>query len=253
MPRIKDAGKSEAGQANASDDPTAAARNRMVDRHLVERGIKNKAGAQGVPDRAPASLPPAGVRIAWPYDDESIPIGEGQTITPPYDVAFMTEVLDPKPTDRVYEVGTGSGYQSAILSRLVKEVYSVEIHAAAQQARHPGPQGTGLYEYPYSHRRRLRGLARCGSFRCDHRHLCPGEDPSAADRPAQGWRPDGDPPGEGPLHSERLPLSRSTATRLTRRELKPTLFVPMTGRAQREAAEARAKARNGEKEAPKNP
>ena len=62
------------------------------------------------------------------YDDESIPIGEGQTITPPYDVAFMTEVLDPKPTDVVYEVGTGSGYQSAILSRLVKEVYSVEIH-----------------------------------------------------------------------------------------------------------------------------
>ena len=111
-----------------SDDPTAAARNRMVQRHLVERGLKNPRvldAFRTVPRHR--FLPPKTQRQA--YDDESIPIGEGQTITPPYDVAFMTEVLDPKPTDRVYEVGTGSGYQSAILSRLVKDVYSIEIHA----------------------------------------------------------------------------------------------------------------------------
>ena len=128
MPRIRGAAKSGAGQSTSSDDPTAAARNRMVERHLVERGIKNKRvldAFRTVPRHR--FLPPETHRLA--YDDESIPIGEGQTITPPYDVAFMTEVLDPKPTDRVYEVGTGSGYQSAILSRLVKEVYSVEIHA----------------------------------------------------------------------------------------------------------------------------
>ena len=109
------------------DDPTAAARNRMVQRHLVERGIKNPRvldAFRTVPRHL--FLPPNTQRQA--YDDESIPIGEGQTITPPYDVAFMTEILEPKPTDKVYEVGTGSGYQSAILSRLVKEVYSVEIH-----------------------------------------------------------------------------------------------------------------------------
>src|SRR5689334_6099129 len=107
-------------------DPTAAARNRMVQRHLAERDIKNPRVLEAfrtVPRHK--FLPPKSQRQA--YDDESIPIGEGQTITPPYDVAFMTEVLDPKPTDRVYEVGTGSGYQSAILSRIVKEVYSVEI------------------------------------------------------------------------------------------------------------------------------
>src|SRR5262245_20926390 len=109
-------------------DPTAGARNRMVQRHLLENGIKNQrvlAAFRTVPRHR--FLPPNTHRQA--YDDESIPIGEGQTITPPYDVAFMTEVLDPKPSDRVYEVGTGSGYQSAILSQLVKEVYSVEIHA----------------------------------------------------------------------------------------------------------------------------
>ena len=113
----------------APADPFAPARNRMVERHLVERGIKNPRVLEAfrtVPRHR--FLPPETRRHA--YDDESIPIGLGQTITPPFDVAFMTEALDPKPTDKVYEVGTGSGYQAAILSRLVKDVYSVEIHEA---------------------------------------------------------------------------------------------------------------------------
>ena len=115
------------GDEPEAPDPFVSARNRMVQRHLVERGIKDQRVLEAfrtVPRHR--FLPPDTRRQA--YDDESIPIGEGQTITPPFDVAFMTEVLDPKPTDKVYEVGTGSGYQASILSRLVKEVYSVEIH-----------------------------------------------------------------------------------------------------------------------------
>ena len=61
------------------------------------------------------------------YWDEPLPIGYGQTISQPFIVAFMTEQLTPKPTDRVLEIGTGSGYQAAILSRLVAEVYTIEI------------------------------------------------------------------------------------------------------------------------------
>jgi protein-L-isoaspartate(D-aspartate) O-methyltransferase len=61
------------------------------------------------------------------YSDEPLPIGYGQTISQPFIVAFMTEHLDPKPTDRVLEIGTGSGYQAAVLSRLVAEVYTIEI------------------------------------------------------------------------------------------------------------------------------
>ena len=113
--------------APAQDDPTAAARARMVKLHLEERGIKDPRVLEAfrtVPRHR--YLPPESRRMA--YEDESIPIGLGQTITPPYDVAFMTESLRPKPTDKVYEVGTGSGYQASILSRLVKDVYSVEIH-----------------------------------------------------------------------------------------------------------------------------
>ena len=126
-------------------------RNRMVELHLVERGIKNKRvldAFRTVPRHK--FLPPGTQRQA--YDDESIPIGEGQTITPPYDVAFMTEVLDPKPTDVVYEVGTGSGYQSAILSRLVKEVYSVEIHKPLSERATKVHKELGIQEYSHPSR-----------------------------------------------------------------------------------------------------
>jgi protein-L-isoaspartate(D-aspartate) O-methyltransferase len=61
------------------------------------------------------------------YDNRPLPIGEGQTISQPYIVALMTDLLDPKPTDTVLEVGTGSGYQAAVLAELVAKVYTVEI------------------------------------------------------------------------------------------------------------------------------
>ncbi len=64
---------------------------------------------------------------AFAFQDITLPIGSGQTISPPLIVAYMTEVLQPNPNDRVLEIGTGSGYQAAILSPLVKEVYTIEI------------------------------------------------------------------------------------------------------------------------------
>jgi len=61
------------------------------------------------------------------YDDTPLPIGHGQTISQPYIVALMTQLVRPGPADRALEIGTGSGYQAAILARLVQEVYSIEI------------------------------------------------------------------------------------------------------------------------------
>lgn len=69
---------------------------------------------------------PAHLR-ARAYEDGPLPIGYGQTISQPYVVAFMTEQLHPRPTDRVLEIGTGCGYQTAVLAELVQEVYSLEI------------------------------------------------------------------------------------------------------------------------------
>jgi len=71
---------------------------------------------------------PAHIR-ASAYEDCALPIGYGQTLSQPYIVAVMTERLEPQPSDRVLEIGTGSGYQAAILARLVQEVFTIEIIA----------------------------------------------------------------------------------------------------------------------------
>jgi protein-L-isoaspartate(D-aspartate) O-methyltransferase len=78
-------------------------------------------------------VPEAQVRYA--YEDRPLPIGEGQTISQPYIVALMTQVIDIQPGDRVLEVGTGSGFQAAVLAELTDEVYTVEIiEVLAQRA-----------------------------------------------------------------------------------------------------------------------
>jgi protein-L-isoaspartate(D-aspartate) O-methyltransferase len=226
--------------AKASDDPTAAARNRMVQRHLIERGLKNPRVLEAfrtVPRHR--FLPPKTQRQA--YDDESIPIGEGQTITPPYDVAFMTEVLDPKPTDRVYEVGTGSGYQSAILSRLVKEVYSVEIHAPLSKAATQVHKDLG---YTNIHTRvgdGYEGWPDAAPFDAIIVTCAPTKVPQPLfDQLKEGGRmviPIGN------RFNQIVHLIIKKDGKRVDTELKPTLFVPMTGRDQEEAAAARRAAR----------
>jgi protein-L-isoaspartate(D-aspartate) O-methyltransferase len=72
-----------------------------------------------------AFVPPS--EQPYAYENRPLPIGHGQTISQPYIVAIMTDLLKPQPDDRVLEIGTGSGYQAAVLAELVKEVYSIEI------------------------------------------------------------------------------------------------------------------------------
>jgi protein-L-isoaspartate(D-aspartate) O-methyltransferase len=102
------------------------AREQMVAEAIVGAGIKNPRVIEAM-RRTPRHefVPPEQRHLA--YYDMALPIGFGQTISPPFVVALMTEALDPQPTDRVLEVGTGSGYQAAVLSPLVKEVYTIEI------------------------------------------------------------------------------------------------------------------------------
>jgi protein-L-isoaspartate(D-aspartate) O-methyltransferase len=108
----------------------AAARQRMVEEQLSAPGrdIKNRLVLEAMATVPRHEFVPESLR-KFAYGDEPLPIGYGQTISQPqpFIVAFMTEQLTPKPTDRVLEIGTGSGYQAAILSRLVAEVYTIEI------------------------------------------------------------------------------------------------------------------------------
>ena len=98
----------------------------MVQQQLLTRGITDARVLAAMAKVPREEFVPAESRAAS-YEDGPLPIGYAQTISQPYVVAFMTEQLRPKPTDHVLEVGTGSGYQAAILAELASEVYSMEI------------------------------------------------------------------------------------------------------------------------------
>jgi protein-L-isoaspartate(D-aspartate) O-methyltransferase len=105
-----------------------SARTQMVADQLASptRGITHRGVLQAMTSVPRHEFVPAAQR-RWAYDDGPLPIGYGQTISQPYIVAFMTEHLSPQATHRVLEIGTGSGYQAAVLAQLVREVYSIEI------------------------------------------------------------------------------------------------------------------------------
>jgi len=106
----------------------------MVESQLARRGIKDKRVLEAMRQVPRHLFVPKDTR-SLAYCDGPLPIGHGQTISQPYIVALMTELLELTGQEKVLELGTGSGYQAAILSRLVRQVYSVERHAAlAQQA-----------------------------------------------------------------------------------------------------------------------
>src|SRR6266481_10163641 len=104
----------------------AAERQRMVQQQLMARGIKDERVLAAMAKVPREEFVPADSRAAS-YEDGPLPIGHDQTISQPYIVAFMTEQLRLSPTDRVLEIGTGSGYQAAILAELAAEVYTIEI------------------------------------------------------------------------------------------------------------------------------
>ncbi len=104
----------------------SALRNKMVDRQIVSRGIRDKGVIEAMRTVPRHEFVPQHSAQAA-YEDHPLPVGEGQTISQPYIVALMTELCRLTGTERVLEVGTGSGYQAAILAHLAEEVYSLEI------------------------------------------------------------------------------------------------------------------------------
>lgn len=103
-----------------------AARTAMVRDQIEARGVRDAAVLAAMRDVPRHLFVPLAVR-EFAYSDHPLPIGQGQTISQPYIVALMTELLQPAGDQRVLEIGTGSGYQAAVLSKLVKQVYSIEL------------------------------------------------------------------------------------------------------------------------------
>jgi len=107
-------------------DRFAGAREQMVQDQIVARGIKDSAtllAMRKVPRHE--FVPPE--LIGYAYDDTPLPIGSEQTISQPYIVAYMTESINPQKDQKILEVGTGSGYQAAVLAEIVDSVYTIEI------------------------------------------------------------------------------------------------------------------------------
>ena len=118
-----------------SPDDLARERRRMVDEQVRARGVDDRRVLTAMEQVPRHRFVPDDMRDAA-YDDRPLPIGEGQTISQPYIVGLMTDLLDLKPSDKVLEIGTGSGYQAAVLSRLVAHVYTIEIvKPLGEQAR----------------------------------------------------------------------------------------------------------------------
>ncbi|MEW6037767.1 MAG: protein-L-isoaspartate(D-aspartate) O-methyltransferase [Pseudomonadota bacterium] len=202
---------------------------------MVEQQLQGP--GRGITDpgvlRAMAEVPrhefvPQGLR-ASAYDDRPLPIGHGQTISQPYVVAFMTENLDLKPTDRVLEIGTGSGYQAAVLATLVAEVYTIEIVEPLGQRAKADLQRLGYGKVRVRTGDGYRGWPEAAPF--DAIMVT-----SAADQvpqPLVDQLKDG---GRmiipvGPSYGQNLYLLKKQAGKLERKAVLPVRFVPMTGEA----------------------
>ncbi len=213
-----------------AEEPHAAARERMVRRQVEARGVRDPrllAALRAVPRHE--LVPPEWREEA--YRDEPLPIGHGQTISQPYVVAAMTEALDLQPGERVLEIGTGSGYQAAVLAELGTEVFSIEIvPELAERAR------TDLARLGYARVRvragdGYRGWPEEAPFDAIVVTAAPDHVPEAlTEQLAVGGRL------VMPLGRGVQELVRITRTEggLAREHLFDVRFVPMTGEAERE-------------------
>ncbi|QDS96243.1 Protein-L-isoaspartate O-methyltransferase [Roseimaritima multifibrata] len=109
-----------------AEDPFQKARQQLVETRIQTAGVTDTRVLRSIAETPRHEFVPTSQR-SKAYFDMALPIGDAQTISSPFIVALMTEALDPQPTDKVLEIGTGSGYQAAVLSPLVEHVYTIEI------------------------------------------------------------------------------------------------------------------------------
>ena len=209
-----------------SSDPFAEIRREMVKKYCIDEGIDNRRVLEAMAKVPRHEFVPTPSKQSA-YRDAALPIGHQQTISPPFIVAYMTQCIDPQPTDKVLEIGTGSGYQAAVLSELCKEVYSIEIvEPLGKQAartlrdlRYENVQtkvGDGYLGWP-EHAPFDRIIVTCS--------------PEDVPRPLINQLAEGGrmiiPLGE--RYQQVFYLFKKEEGKLVREKLIPTLFVPMTG------------------------
>ena len=220
--------------ADRDKDPFTAARNSMVHDQLSGpgRAITN-ASVLAVMGKVPRhEFVPERYR-SQAYGDGPLPIGYNQTISQPYIVAFMTEQLGPKPTDRVLEIGTGSGYQAAVLAELVAEVYTIEIVEPLARRAETDLKRLGYKNVTVRAGDGYKGWPEAAPFDAIIVTCAPENVPE----PLVEQLKDG---GRmiipvGPAGNQDLVLLRKQGNRLEKRATLPVRFVPMTGEARKKS------------------
>jgi protein-L-isoaspartate(D-aspartate) O-methyltransferase len=216
-----------------TEDPWAKPRARMVDEQIAARGIADARVLDAMRRVPRHELMPAEVRDQA-YEDHPVPIGFDQTISQPYIVAVMTEAAKVEPGDRVLEVGTGSGYQAAVLAELGADVYSIEIVEPLAQRTAVDLERIGYGRIHLRTGDGYRGWPDAAPFDAVIVTAAPPEVPAPLiEQLAVGGRlviPVGEDGGV-----QELRVITRTADGSTTETLFPVRFVPMTGEAQREA------------------
>jgi protein-L-isoaspartate(D-aspartate) O-methyltransferase len=203
--------------------------NEMVDKEIAAAGVKNERVIRAMRNTPRHEFVASNLRDKA-YFDMALPIGSGQTISPPFVVASMTEALDPQPGDKVLEIGTGSGYQAAVLSPLVKEVYTIEI---VEDLSKRATRALKRLKYDNVHSRAgdgYKGWPEVAPFD----KIIVTCSPEKVPQPLVDQLRDGGlmviPVGE--RYQQTLYLMRKTGGELKSEALRATLFVPMTGAAE---------------------
>ena len=218
------------GQTAAPVADYAAKRQRMVKDQMMERGIADERVLAAMRKVPREEFVPEKLR-AESYEDHPLPIGYDQTISQPYIVAFMTEQLRPRAEDRVLEIGTGSGYQAAILAELVKDVYSIEIVEPLARTAKAALARLGFKNVHVKAGDGYKGWPEHAPFDAVIVTCAPDHVPQPlVDQLKEGGRmmiP------VGSRGSQELYLFEKKAGKMERKSVLPVRFVPMTGEAQK--------------------
>jgi len=205
-------------------DPYAAQREKMVLEQIEARGIQNAEVLHAMRSVPRHSFVPERLR-RYAYSDQPLPIGLGQTISQPYIVALMTELLAPAKKDRVLEIGTGSGYQAAVLAMIARHVYTIEIVPDLAKSAGERLMAQGHRNISVRQGDGYKGWPEQAPFDRVILTAAPPEIPQVLiDQLVQGGKlvaPVGD------LRQELVVLEKTARGEIRRRSVAPVRFVPM--------------------------
>lgn len=217
-------------ESHGDEEELRKQRLKMVERDIVREGIRNRAVviAIGTVPRHEFVLPKLHREA---YIDKALAIGFRQTISPPFIVAYMTQSLDPQPGDKVLEIGTGSGYQAAVLAEIVKDVYSIEIVPSLAREAKQRLRKLGYDNVTTKHGDGYEGWAEHAPFDKIIVTCSPENVPKPLVRQLKEGGKMIVPLGE--RYQQVFHLFEKRGGRLVQTKLIPTLFVPMTGESEK--------------------